>query len=287
MRFKNLIVAILAVCSAICMAQQSLYAQQTMNNDAVIKLVKAGLSDDLIVSTINSQPGTYNTSTDDLIALKGAGLSDKVVGAIVSKGFAPTPAPATVSAPVANNPDDPAQVHTPGIYILAAGLDKSVHLKKLDHVVPKQSKTSGMLASAFTYGIKKAHVLAVLDGAKASIQTPDTNPTFYAYIPEDNTTFGGSSITVKDFALIKFDVKGQQRQASVVSMGFASASAGVDEKAMQGFTSEMVRPGIYKITLARPLTAGEFAFQQSGTVGTSLNQQNTGSYFDFGVVANQ
>ena len=30
-------------------------AQQVLNNDAIIKLVKAGLSDDLIVTTINSQ----------------------------------------------------------------------------------------------------------------------------------------------------------------------------------------------------------------------------------------
>ena len=45
MRFKKLLVATLAVCSAICMAPQTLNAQQTMNNDAVIKLVKAGLSE--------------------------------------------------------------------------------------------------------------------------------------------------------------------------------------------------------------------------------------------------
>jgi hypothetical protein len=85
MRFKKLIVATLAVCSAICMAPQTLNAQQTMNNDAVIKLVKAGLSEDLIISTINSQPGTYDTSTDGLIALKKSGVSDKVVDTLIKR----------------------------------------------------------------------------------------------------------------------------------------------------------------------------------------------------------
>ncbi len=47
-----------------------LLGQQTMNNDAVLKLVKAGLSDELIITTINSSPGTYDTSTDGLIVLK-------------------------------------------------------------------------------------------------------------------------------------------------------------------------------------------------------------------------
>jgi hypothetical protein len=284
MRFKMLLVATLAVCSAICMAPQTLNAQQTMNNDAVIKLVKAGLSEDLIISTINSQPGTYDTSTDGLIALKKAGISDKVVGAIVTKSFAPATPSSTASA--ANNPDDPAQVHAPGIYILAAGLDKIVHLTKLDHIVPKESKSSGMMAMAFTYGIKKAHISAVIDGPKATVQTPEINPTFYAYIPEDNSTFGGSSISVKDFALVKFDVKGGQRQVNTASMGFGSVSTGVDEGARQGFSSQVVKPGIYKLILLKPLAAGEYAFQQSAAQTSTLTQ-NTGSYFDFGVVANQ
>jgi hypothetical protein len=49
---KSLIALVfLAVCPLLA-------AQQTMNNDAVIQLVKAGLSDDLIISTINASPGT-------------------------------------------------------------------------------------------------------------------------------------------------------------------------------------------------------------------------------------
>jgi flagellar capping protein FliD len=68
-----------------------LFAQQALNNDAIIKLVKAGLSDDLIVSTINAQQGSYDTSTDGIIALKSAGVSDKVVSAIVTKSASQAP----------------------------------------------------------------------------------------------------------------------------------------------------------------------------------------------------
>src|ERR1039458_7808392 len=76
-------------------------AQQTLDNDAVIKLAKAGLSDDLLVTTINASPGHYDISTNGLIALKTAKLSDKVVAAIVLKanGESPNTAPATGSAP--------------------------------------------------------------------------------------------------------------------------------------------------------------------------------------------
>jgi hypothetical protein len=51
-------------------------AQQALNNEAIVKMVKAGLAEELIVSTIQSQPGSYSLGADDLIALKSAGVSD-------------------------------------------------------------------------------------------------------------------------------------------------------------------------------------------------------------------
>jgi hypothetical protein len=81
-----------------------LVAQQALNNDAVIKLVKAGLSDDLIVSTINAQAGIYDTSTDGLIALKTAGVSDKVVAAVVGKANVVATAAAAPIPPLAPMP---------------------------------------------------------------------------------------------------------------------------------------------------------------------------------------
>jgi hypothetical protein len=83
MRKNILAVVFLAICLP-------LIAQQALNNDAIIKLVKAGLSDELIVTTINATPGTYDTSADGLIALKTAGVSDKVVSAIVQKKAEPS-----------------------------------------------------------------------------------------------------------------------------------------------------------------------------------------------------
>ena len=78
MRKSFLAVLLLAFCSLLA-------AQQALNNDAIIKLVKAGLSDDLIVTTINASPGSYDASANGLIALKQAKVSDKVVAAIVLK----------------------------------------------------------------------------------------------------------------------------------------------------------------------------------------------------------
>ena len=75
------------------LAQQS--ATQSLSNDTVVKLVKAGLSDDLIIS-INALPGVYDTSPDGLIALKGAHVSDPVIAAILLK---PSSTASTPKAP--------------------------------------------------------------------------------------------------------------------------------------------------------------------------------------------
>lgn len=90
-----------------------LAAQQALNNDSIIKMSKAGLSDELIITTINAQPGSYDTSTDGLIALKAAGVSDKVVTAIVMKGPTARPPSAPPSASQLSAPalaPDPAPV---------------------------------------------------------------------------------------------------------------------------------------------------------------------------------
>lgn len=85
---------------------QAASAQQALNNDSIAKLAKAGLSDDVIITTVNASPGTYDISPNGLIALKSAGVSDKVISAVVqrasSNSSAPQPSAATspeVSAP--------------------------------------------------------------------------------------------------------------------------------------------------------------------------------------------
>jgi hypothetical protein len=91
-----------------------LFAQQALNNDSIIKLVKAGLSDDLIVSTINASAGTFDTSADGIIALKTAGASDKVVAAVVAKAAAVQTAPQSSAAQSGVAPSTPSTVTADG-----------------------------------------------------------------------------------------------------------------------------------------------------------------------------
>jgi hypothetical protein len=51
---------------ALFVACPVILTQQTLTNDSVVKLVKAGFSGDLIAKTINSSAGNYDTSVGGL-----------------------------------------------------------------------------------------------------------------------------------------------------------------------------------------------------------------------------
>jgi len=89
-----------------------LCAQEILTSETILKLVKAGVGDDVIVGMVNQQFGRYVLSADAIITLKTAGVSDRVISAmIVRSGGGPvTPTSNTVTASIA--PSTPPQPTT-------------------------------------------------------------------------------------------------------------------------------------------------------------------------------
>ena len=72
--------------------------------DKVVKMLKAGLGEDLVVKEIVKENLKADLSSDDMIRLKQAGASDRVISAVMdpsSVGSAPAPAPASAPASMA------------------------------------------------------------------------------------------------------------------------------------------------------------------------------------------
>jgi hypothetical protein len=110
MRKQLVILSLFALCTML------VFAQQAMNNEGVTKLIKAGMSEGIIVSTINSSPGTYDTTADGLIALKTAGASDKIIAAVLMKAAGASSvvvnntAPANDQSPAVQEPEQMGKV---------------------------------------------------------------------------------------------------------------------------------------------------------------------------------
>ncbi len=102
MRFLRLIVLLLVVCAlAIC--------QTPLDNAAILKLVQAEIGEDTIIGMVNQQPGRYSFSANDIIALKTAGVSDKILSAMIVRSGAATAPPSSAGAP--NPPAPPPNQH--------------------------------------------------------------------------------------------------------------------------------------------------------------------------------
>lgn len=252
-----------------------LAAQQALNNDAIVKMVKAGFSDDLIITTVNGAPGTYDTSVDGLIALKNAGVSEKVVAAIVAKASAPVTAPASTTAPVAADPNDPTSPHDPGIYMMlhdAAGKPKMVRLEQ------KESDT----LPSFT----GSAIVAKIPGAQAEQRFSESKPLFYLYFPSNSGIT--DSANPSQFTLVWLNRKKDHREIEVGHRKTAGAFTGmgagyvyvteIKKDNVIPASAEKLRANVYRVTPDNELGPGEYALIAT----MKLNETGSASFFDFG-----
>jgi len=266
-------------------------------------MVKAGLSEDVILSMVKTQPAQYTLTPDQLIALKSVGVPDKVVAAMVEKaaggstlGAAKTTGATPIAGTVATgDPNDPMSPHDSGIYLYAKDRNGEYKLTVLEQAAYQGSKTGGMLGTALTYGIKKAKMKAVIPGQHASIRTPDAQPEFYFYF-EDKAAglgkggFGSGSISnPNQFALVKLDVTKSSRETIIGEFGALGANTGTNEKSMVTFKSERIRTELYKVVPNGPMQSGEYCFlvSQMNMGAFGAGAAGAGQIFDFAVNPNQ
>ena len=253
MRKNILAVVFLALCPLL------LIAQQVMNNNSIIKLVKAGLSDDLIVSTINGSAGAYDTSADGIIALKTAGASDKVVAAIVAKASAPPSVPAAPAVASAF----PAGIDEVGVYYK----DKSGAWTDLMPEIVN-FKTGGALKSFATNGLIKGDLNGHIVGVHAKTST--TFPVVLAvYVPE------GTAIT--EYQLLRLRTNNDSREFRSVTGGVVHVSGGATRDAVE-FKFDKIAPRLYQITLDLTFGVGEYGLLPPGSYGSS-NMGSSGKIY--------
>src|SRR5271165_5877965 len=89
---------LLSTAFTLCMTF-ALPAQEPLTNEGVIKLVKSGMSEELILSVLQQQPGAYSFGADDLIALKQASVSERIIAAMLARGKSGAAAGALAGAP--------------------------------------------------------------------------------------------------------------------------------------------------------------------------------------------
>jgi hypothetical protein len=203
-----------------------LFAQETLNNDSVIKLVKSGLSEDAVVNIIQTQPGEYSLSTEDIGNLRKAGVSDRVIAAMLEKQ---TPAP-----------DSPM-----GLGIFWKKGDKWIE------VLPEIAywKTGGALKSHASMGVVKEDVNGYIYGQHSRTRV-GTDIEFLFRLPE--RTY------ITDYQLIRLHAKEDGREFRTTTGGVFHRSGG-PRRDLVPFDFRKVSEQTYEVHLT-DLKPGEFGF---------------------------
>lgn len=253
---------ILKAALAILLTAIVAFAQEVLTNDSVVKLTKAGITEGLIVNMINSQPGNYKVGTDDVLALKKEGVSDKVIGAMLRRSSgSPIEAPSYVSP------------SSPNGYPTEIG----VFLKKGDQWQEVQPevvnwKTGGVLKSIASMGVVKGDVNGHIEGrqSKNRVSTPLE---FVIVAPE--------GISITEYQLLKLNQHSDNREFRTVTGGVFHAKGG-STRDMLPFEGTKIAPRYFSVILTG-LTRGEYGFLPPGGVTSMATNSTLGKMYSFGV----
>jgi hypothetical protein len=269
------VVFTLVACAAWPAAAQSRVAKPApqapdavMTNQDVAKLAKAGFSDELILSAISGASKTsFNLSPDGLLALKSAGVSEAVIGAMF-RSVAPSK-PSLPEAEAAPQPTLHTESHSPrediasdradivppevGLYVREDG--------KLRELRPEivNWRTGGFLKRMVTAGLAGGH----LNGWITSPRSPNA-----VRLPTQIVIYTPQGTSVTEYQLLRCDEKSTRREFRIMSTSVVGARSGAEANAIE-FASEKVAARTYLIRLEN-LPPGEYGFLPPGLAASSM-----------------
>ena len=228
-----------------------------LTDDTVIRMHKAGLADDLILQTISTQPGRYDTTPGALIALKQAGLSDGVLSALTNKARRQLTHPEL--EPVILSP-----VNEIGVYYK----DASGRWQPMESE-PVYSKSSGWLKNTVSQGIIKQDMNGLVKGPESKLLLPR---------PIEFLLFTADGVQPTEYDLLRFHLNGKDREFRTLTGGIFHSSSGAKNDEVE-FKPTRIAPRTYTFTLGRETPGAEYGILPPGTG----NVTNGGKIYTFAI----
>jgi hypothetical protein len=255
-----------------------------VDNATILRMAKAGLGDDVILQTIRMQPGHYDTTPDDLIALKSAGLSDKVIAAMQAHGAAPTihdPERATLrdrdGLDTATPGGLPAADLPPGVdeigvyYKLPSGPQAGQwQFLRTERVV---FRSGGAVKAALTQGILAKDMYGHIEGGKSPQVLPNG---FELLIYTPPGTDGN------EYDLLRLRDHKTYREFRTLGGGVLHSTSGPGPDEVD-FSPKKIGPQLYTFTIPNDIEKGEYGILPPG----AANQRgfaDTGKIFTFSII---
>jgi hypothetical protein len=255
---RAVLVLVLVAAVGLSLPGATSLAQEVLTNDSVIQMVKAGLPEAVVIAKIKGTATKFDLKTDSLVGLKKAGVSDKVLEAMVAAG-------SSSASPTTAMPAPPAPA-------VAAGALKTqdVIYQLVGDKYVEMFATSANLETNMAFFQSKSEV--VLEGRKARYRTKEKQPVFL------------STYSSTDAPLVKLKPgdSNDDRNLKIGSGAFmpfgGTQKMGVRNEDKIAINIERDARGFYKVTPASPLPPGEYGFILATGFGAG-----SGKIYDFGV----
>lgn len=257
------IVLLLALAAPLAAAQDS----SPMTNADVVEMVEAGLSEDLIISTVGSSTAAFDTSASEIIALNSAGVPESVIQAMIDAGSASAGSERGQGAGGGFNPEE---------VILVDGENRT----PMRYVTPQ----SRVKARALGFGGTASY--ASLPGPEAQLRITNREPSFIVAVPSN-------AQPESYFTLANFAVRRNDTREVATGGGFVSYSTGIARDRVMPTTPHELEDQsdapenfvLYRVEVDEPLDRGEYAFILYNSQVRVVGYFGGGgdSYFDFGV----
>jgi len=292
-------------------------APAAMTNRDVIALVKAKISDDIIITKIRQSKTRFDTSTDGLVALKQAGVSDQLIAVMVTAGSSGDAAGSTAAAPAAETSATAAdstakakdrRVLKPGETPANAKGEAAATNSGATPRAPSEPAPRVITQAPQNYGlyIEAAGDLKPLGRIETKVQVSKFRSFLRSHIPfvrqKIDINLPGAHSTsrfelrrplfyayfppsrdVSKFKLLQCKITGQnfdQRTVANASIMFSTEQNQDEVPVDIGPTSVK---DLYRIAPREDLTSGEFGFIEGNTGSQSASDIEILDVYDFGI----
>ena len=264
----------------------------TLKNDGIVKLIKSGISKEIVIKKIKTSPLVqFDLSADGLVNLKNNKVPDSVIVLMMDryelyntsftvKGKSPIKKQKAIIAEIADVESEEASVEdniekiyslsgikTPGIYFFDSKAKEYILLAHKDRVTAASRLNVGM--SIVTMGAAQ-QIQIIVPNRKSLLQINNTKPVFYVKIDPNPSQSIGSIINPSELLLYIAEVKKEARIIALSTQVMGVPNNKRNKKNTMVPNLERVNNSLSKMTFDKQLFPGAYFIAPNSFASTYL-----------------
>ncbi|MBY0505077.1 MAG: hypothetical protein K2X03_14285 [Bryobacteraceae bacterium] len=225
-------------------------AQDVLNNSGVIKMVEGGLSEDFILTVVKQQNSGFTVNPNDLVELKKANVSERIIAAMMAKALGTAAAPPKPEAPKPKGPPSESGVY----YKKGDGWAEVL----TEEIAWSNAGVVNSVRNVASVGLLKKDVSGTI--AQVSSRSMLTSPFELLIVPN-------SGVDIHSFLLVPLKRLKGKREIEV-----GPAKKGEAGKRAIPFGVEKVGANHFRMVFPSPLGPGEYGILPLNQVATENGQ---------------